>query len=134
MNTIGESENHIKKPRILVADKDIIIRNMMSMALSDMSTVMDVSSAEEGLNRLAAIDSCNIVITSYSLPAMNGLDFLRLVNDRYPETTRILMTGGCSDLVNLNLAMTQGVINRIVIKPFSIYEFKEYLKNDLALK
>lgn len=105
---------------------------MLKMILDRDFQVVMACSAEEGLSLMSSEEPFHIVMSSYSLPGMSGLDFLLRVNKTFPQTVRILMTSGCGDRRDINNAINEGYISRIVSKPFCMSTLLEQLKKDLA--
>lgn len=120
--------------RILLVDKDIEILKMMEMALGDHFPVYAAGSAEAGLALLQPEVPFDIVIAGNSLPGMGGVEFLRRVGEKQPESVRILMTGGTVDSDELCRAVSEGHVSRIVLKPFRLSTLLEQLKQDLSVK
>jgi len=120
--------------RIVIVDNHIVMHDCMRTALDDLFQVFTVRTATEGLELVKAEDPVDIVISSFALShsGMNGLEFLRRVGELFPLTLRILMSGGCGDKVDVNLAISAGHINRFVEKPFRPATLREQLKRDLA--
>ncbi len=126
-----------KKPAgggILLVEKDIEIRKMMAMALGDHFPVDAVGSAEAGLALVESEVPFDIVIAGNSLPGMSGVEFLRRVGEKQPESVRILMTGGTVDSDELCRAVSEGDVSRIVLMPFRLSTLLEQLKQDLSVK
>jgi len=120
--------------RIVIVDNHIVMHDCMRTVLDDLFQVFTVSTATEGLELVKAEGPIDIVISSFALShsGMNGLEFLRRVGELFPLTLRILMSGGCGDKVDINLAISAGHINRFVEKPFRPATLREQLKRDLA--
>lgn len=118
--------------RILFVDKDICMREMMEIMLKDQFHVVSAVSAEEGLILAEADGPFDIVLSSFSLSGMNGLDFLRLIGRKFSRTVRILMTGGIADGYDLIRAVKEGHISRFVLKPYCMNTLLEQLNKDLA--
>ncbi len=57
------------------------------------------------------------------MPQMTGLEFLKIVHDRYPETVRITLTGH-ADMQTAIDAINQGEIYRFLTKPWDDVELK----------
>lgn len=104
----------------------------MEIALSDDFQLVTAKSAEDGLALLKSEVPFDIVISGLTLLLMNGLEFLRLVGELYPQTVRILLSGGCGDTAGINLAISEGHIRRLVLKPFCLTTMLDQLKSDLA--
>ncbi|WP_276275956.1 PAS domain-containing response regulator [Haloarcula regularis] len=56
------------------------------------------TNAQEGLDRLER-DSVDCVVSDYDMPGTDGLEFLELVRDEYPEMPFILYTGKGSETI-----------------------------------
>ena len=130
---MSEFQKHSATGRIIFVDKDISMREMMEMLLQcDQHQVVTVRTAEEGLTVLEAQGEFDVVISSFILPGMNGLEFLRQVSVSHPETLRILMTGSSGDAAEISHAIRKGHISRLAIKPLCFSTLREQLKSDLA--
>lgn len=103
----------------------------MEIALSDDFQLVTAKSAEDGLALLKSEVPFDIVISGLTLLLMNGLDFLRLVGELYPQTVRILMSGG-GDAAAIKLAISEGHVSRLVLKPFNLNNLLDQLKSDLV--
>ena len=57
-----------------------------------------------------------VVVSDLQMPEMNGIDFLKAVRERSPDTTRILLTGN-ADLSSAVSAVNEGNIFRFLTKP-----------------
>ena len=122
--------------KIMIVDNDVIIHDCMRALLDDLFRVVTMHTALEGLECLECLETdgpFDIVMSSFALQysGMNGLEFLRRVGELSPVTLRILMSGGCGDKVDINLALREGHIHRFVSKPFSTTTLREQLKSDL---
>jgi DNA-binding NtrC family response regulator len=130
---MSESQTDSATGRIIFVDRDNSMREMMEMLLQcDQHAVVTLSTAEEGLSMLKAEGVFDIVISSFILPGMNGLEFLRQVSLNHPATVRILMTGGSGDAFDVKRALNKGHINRLALKPLCFGTIREQLKKDLA--
>ena len=82
------------KPRahILVVDDEINIRGaLVTMLEKKGHQVRGVATAEEGLAQLEAV-SAELVITDLRMPGIGGMEFLRRLKDRWPDTEVVVMT------------------------------------------
>lgn len=61
-------------------------------------TVETAHSAEEGLERLAET-SFDCIVSDYNMPGRNGIEFLEVVREEYPDLPFILYTGKGSEAV-----------------------------------
>jgi len=117
--------------RIMLVDKDTCVLQMLEMLLGEDFQVVTARSAEQGLALLSVEEPFHIVLSDFSLAGLNGFKFLLRVKEMCPSTVRILMAGGCGNELDVTTAISEGHINRIVLKPFFVNTLKEQLKNDL---
>lgn len=129
---MSESRNHPASGRILFIDKNITMRKVMEMLLQGQFQIATADSAEAGLALVESGPPFDIVISGFTLICMNGLEFLCRVGEICPQTVRILMSGGCGDVVEINRAISAGHISRYVLKPFCMSAMKDQLMNDLV--
>ena len=79
--------------RVLVVDDDAVVRSVVSEFVARSGHVVtEVADATEALDALAKT-SFELVLTDVVLPVRSGLDLLREIRGRYPDTTVLLMSG-----------------------------------------
>ena len=77
---------------ILVVEDEINIRGALVTMLEKKGyQVRGVATAEEGLPQLEAVPA-ELVITDLRMPGIGGMEFLRRLKDRWPETEVVVMT------------------------------------------
>jgi two-component system, NtrC family, sensor kinase len=77
---------------ILIVDDEDQVRNLFAASLSDRYECSTAASANEALELLAA-KSYDLVITDMMMPGRNGIELLRDVKSRYPDTAVIMVSG-----------------------------------------
>jgi len=85
-------------------------------------------SAKEGLDMLSQIDNINIIIADQRMPDLTGVQFLKIVTEKYPHAIRILLTG-YSDIQVVIAAINEGKVYRYITKPWDEYEIKEVISS-----
>ena len=103
--------------KILVVDDDELILKTVHRALRTEYEVLTAISAYEGLRILEEDKEIRAVISDYMMPDMDGLDFLRIVLDKYPDTLRIVLSGQASKEVILK-AIHDCKIYKFIGKPW----------------
>lgn len=91
--------SELKKMNILLVDDDEWIRDSLGLFFeSEGCQLIALETAEEGL---AVVDQrrYDIFIVDYKLPGMNGLEFLRKVQEMNPDAIKILITAYGSEKV-----------------------------------
>ncbi|MDQ2974358.1 MAG: response regulator [Acidobacteriota bacterium] len=90
--SIAESEEKGTDRRILIVDDEQAVREMFADHLSESFECKTVASADEALAELA-IESYALVISDMMMPGRNGIELLRDIRSRYPETAVIMVSG-----------------------------------------
>jgi DNA-binding NtrC family response regulator len=83
----------MKKGRILIVDDEDIVRTCCSRALSPEG--YEVRLAKNGLEglKLASEERFDLVLTDLKMPDMDGIEVLRIIKEKWPETEVIIVTG-----------------------------------------
>ena len=114
-------------PRILVVDDEEAILETMTFTFMDGYEVLTSTDAERGLTLLEQNAPVSVVITDQRMPGMTGSEFLAKVYERFPETTRIILTG-FADMKSTVQAINDGHIYAYVNKPWEPDELKQIVK------
>jgi CheY-like chemotaxis protein len=93
--------NFVRRPgdivRILLIDDDEMVLGIIALMLSsDGHTVLAASSGRDGLARLEAGESVDLVLTDLRMPDMSGWDVIRAVRARWPSI-RVGFNSGSRD-------------------------------------
>jgi two-component system, NtrC family, response regulator AtoC len=106
--------------RILVVDDDPAIRFTLEELLRKQSHEVQVAaSGEEALEHLEDVD---LVVTDLAMPAMDGLELLRIARERVPSVPVLLLTAFGSERIAVN-AIKAGAYDYLA-KPFDNDEFR----------
>ncbi|MBK7826356.1 response regulator [Nannocystis sp.] len=112
--------------RVLVVDDNRHLAENLAELLSDEGcSVRTAFSAEEAL-RAAADAHFDLVLTDIRMPGMNGVELVRLLAQREPTATYLLMTAYTSDQV-LSAASHLGVVRAVLAKPLAVERLLELL-------
>ena len=91
------------KGRILVVDDEFHIRDWISESLKRRNFHVDFcEDGQSALELLARDEAYDIVITDIRMPKLSGLNLLKTIKERYPNTDVLIMTayGTIADAVN----------------------------------
>jgi YesN/AraC family two-component response regulator len=118
---------------LLVEDEQLIRDSLRRFFANEKCALMAVETAEDALEVLRGMD-CDIVITDYRLPGMDGLEFLKKIQRFKPprQFKKILLTAYMTEPV-IAEAFRLGV-NEFIEKPFVMDELEEALARVLAKK
>lgn len=118
--------------RILVVDDDQGMREFLEIMLTKEGydvTCTDGPAKAMNICRKVAFD---LVITDLKMPKIDGIEFLKMIKDQYPETMVILVTAYASGETAVN-AMKEGAYD-YVEKGGSIEELKKVVHGALLKK
>lgn len=100
--TTDEQTQRQQSVKILLVDDNADDLEMGSLFLkqqSDRFSITCATSAGEGLEHLAGNDTVDCIISDFSMPGMDGIEFLREVRENHPDVPFILYTGQGSEQV-----------------------------------
>src|SRR5256885_4716424 len=93
LEAFGETEEERSRDRrILIVDDEAGIREMFAAHLGETFECKTANSADEALVELAARPYA-LVISDMMMPGRNGVELLREIAARYPETAVIMVSG-----------------------------------------
>lgn len=92
LQSLNEADENPEDRRILIVDDESAIRDLFAQALSETYECNTAASADEALAQLA-VRSCALVISDMMMPGRNGVELLREITSRYPETAVIMVSG-----------------------------------------
>ena len=119
-----------RSPRILVVDDEPAIRRSCVKILTRMDyTVETAGDGREALDRISG-EPADVVITDLKMSRMGGMELLREVRERYPETMVIVITGYASVSSSVEV-MKMGAFDYLP-KPFTPHELRSVVVQGLA--
>ena len=101
---------------LIVDDEPGIVEALQRMLRH---TDLEVFGASNGEDALAILrqQSINMMVTDHHMPGMDGVTLCQLVQQQYPNTYRLLLSGQI-DYQKLQNAWEQGLIHRFVARPW----------------
>lgn len=117
---------------LFVDDEASILRALERTFIEDDYDVMTACSAEEGLALLCREPDVRVVVSDYRMPGMDGIEFLRTVGERWPDTVRLVLSG-YADTGALASAINEGKIARFIAKPWHSEELRQAVADALRL-
>jgi CheY-like chemotaxis protein len=115
---IISDEEHENSKNILVVDDDpqALVSIFLSLKHCNLSNkIIIAKTAEAGIEQLKERNFSS-VISDYRLPGMDGISFLSYIKEKYPNTTRILMTAYPNSVLKEE-ALTKASVKLFLEKP-----------------
>ena len=119
------------QPTIIIVDDEEIVLTSLSSFLT-LETEYNVATFESPVKALEHIkvDGCNLVISDYLMPNMNGIEFLSEVRKIKPQIPRIILTG-YADKENAIKAINEVGLYQYIEKPWNNEDLLIILRNGL---
>jgi len=115
------------KPVLLCVDDEPNILRSLNRVLHSDYRIFTAGGGDEGL-ALLENEQIHIVISDMRMPHMDGAQFLETVQQRWPTTIRILLTG-YSDMNSTINAINKGSIYRYISKPWEDNDLRMTIRN-----
>ncbi|VAW81859.1 hypothetical protein MNBD_GAMMA12-2938 [hydrothermal vent metagenome] len=104
--------------RLMVLDDDEGVCDYMCELLANSGyTVESFTNSVEALTRFSESPSFDIVITDYTMPGLNGIEFTQAIK-KIDSNIRLLLITGYSDCLDEDVASEYG-IDSVILKPFT---------------
>jgi DNA-binding NtrC family response regulator len=98
---------------VLCVDDEPNVLEGLKLHLSPLWDVVTATSAARALGLLDGQGAFAVVISDMRMPGMDGATLLGIVQQRFPDTVRILLTGHWDAIVPTN----EGAFFRVLTKP-----------------
>jgi two-component system NtrC family sensor kinase len=108
---------------LCVDDEKNVLRALERLFMDEEYEVITATSGEQGLSILEEQPGVQLVISDYRMPGVDGVDFLKEVNERWPKTIRIVLSG-FADTASIVGAINEGQIYKFIPKPWNDDELK----------
>ncbi|MES2952248.1 MAG: EAL domain-containing protein [Pseudomonadota bacterium] len=116
------------RPRtlLLVDDEPNVLASLKRLFRRDGYVIHTANSGTEGLDVLAG-QRIDVIMSDQRMPGMTGVEFLRAVKIKYPETIRIVLSG-YAELQYVTEAINEGAIYRFLTKPWDDDQLREQVQ------
>jgi DNA-binding NtrC family response regulator len=114
---------------LIVDDEEKILKSLCRLLMNENYEIKTANSAEEGLAILKEFPA-QLIISDNMMPGMTGIEFFKKVEDLYPNTIRIILTGRADIKVTI-ASINEGEIFRFLTKPCKGDELKITIANAL---
>ena len=121
-----------KQTSIMILDDEPIVGKRLKPSLEKKGyEVESFTSSKEALERIEE-RSFDIVVTDLKMEGMDGMQFLTLVKEKYPDTEVIVITGFAT-MATARESFNKGVFD-FLAKPFKLGEIVEVIARAEAKK
>lgn len=120
------------KPRILYVDDEVENLTAFKAVFRRIYDIDIANSAQEGLEILSQ-NEYDIVISDQRMPKMTGVQFFEIIQSKYPDSIRMVLTG-YSDMNAIIDAINKGKVFHYVSKPWNADELKVIINNALEYR
>jgi len=120
----------MKRYAVLLVDDEPNIVNALRRSLSDEGYDIYVAHSGHEALELLKRQRIDLVVSDQVMPGMTGVELLKRVRLRYPDTARVMLTGNA----NLHMAadaINYGEVDRMLVKPWEEAELKLSLQLSL---
>jgi len=114
-------------PRILIVDDEEAILETMTFTFMDVYEVITAADAHRALELMDEHAPVAAVITDQRMPEMTGVELLKEIYARHPESVRIMLTGFADSDATIQ-AINDGHIYAYINKPWEPEELKQVVK------
>ena len=118
------------KPKVLFVDDEESILKAFKLNLGRKYSVYIANSGSEGLRILEEDGPFKVIVSDFSMPGMNGSDFLEKVREQNKEVVTMLLTGQ-ANFDDLCEVVRKGEIFRLLGKPCSPETLEQNLQQAL---
>ncbi|MBW2647991.1 MAG: response regulator, partial [Deltaproteobacteria bacterium] len=121
-----KTEQQGKAYKILVADDEESVRNLLARSLKNMGhEVVGAGNGVEAL-RIAQDQKFDLAFVDWFMPNMNGLELMQKLQETYPGMPVVMVTGW-SDRENMESLAASGIDN-VITKPFDMESLGEAIE------
>lgn len=126
-----QSRSNAREPTVMVVDDEEMVCTALRTFL-ELETPYSVVEHTSPLEALEALESgrVEVVVADFMMPEMDGIQFLKKVRERYPLTTRILLTG-YADVENAIRAINEAGLYYYLEKPWDNEHLKLVVRNGM---
>ncbi len=109
----------MERGNALVVDDEEPIRSLVARLLRDLGYRPRVADGAAQALRMTESEAFALVVADYEMPGMSGLELIRIVRARWPQTRFILMTG------RIDAAVLREVgAGTVLSKPFALEDVR----------
>jgi CheY-like chemotaxis protein len=119
--------------KLLCIDDNKFLLKCISKCASSVTglDVYTANSAEHALKMVERHGSFDVIISDYHMPEMNGIDLLRILKGRLPDSKRYIQSS-LDETDTISAAIQEGIALRFFTKPVLVADIDELLSSMYA--
>jgi response regulator RpfG family c-di-GMP phosphodiesterase len=119
------------KKKVLYVDDEPMNLKVFQMSFQKQFDVIIAESGNAGLQKLKEDPEITVVISDMKMPEMNGIEFIRLAKNEFPDNFYFVLTAFDIN-AEITEALKQGLIYNHFQKPFNKRELEELISQVLS--
>ncbi len=120
-----------KEISVVILDDEKNILEAIERLLKDESYGIYVTASYAEALTVMEKNKIKVVITDQRMPVISGIEFLKKVKEKYPDTLRVLFTG-YADVQMAEDAINKGEVYRFIDKPWDDNELKACVREAVS--
>ncbi len=116
---------------LFVDDEKHILHSLRRLLRKENFHVFYAKSAQEGLDLLSQ-NRIDLIVADIRMTKMDGFQLLNIVRERYPDTTRMILSG-YTDQEAISKALVNEVAQEIIFKPWNDDDLIKSIKKALEM-
>ncbi len=118
------------KPKILFVDDSQLILDAMKRRFISIKMGWDIEFCSSGLKALELMGQAPylMIFTDLNMPGMDGLELLKIVKERHPDTVRVILSG---DTDNEEVLKTYDSVQQFLAKPCDATTIKRVITHTI---
>ncbi len=114
------NQNNEEMNVLFVDDERSILKSIQRGLFEETYNKYFANNGDEALKLMDEIE-ISVLVTDMRMPGMSGLELLKIVQERFPDTVRIILTG-YAQVSTLISAINSGQVYRYLTKPWKLDE------------
>jgi len=115
---------------LIVDDEENILKALKRLLRAEPYEIYTASTPEESI-AMCSEQSFDVILSDYRMPSMNGTDMFRLIQDKLPDSIKIIISG-YTDMDIILDALNQEYVDKYILKPWNEENLKIEIEKSLA--
>ena len=115
---------------VLFVDDEALILNSLKRGLMDEPYAKFFATSADDALKIMEKEEIGVLVTDMKMPGMSGLDLLKIVKERYPDTIKLVLSG-YTQLPQVLATINHGDIFKFITKPWELDAFKDVIRESV---